>query len=289
MRLTGFAARLTDAQARSLAADPRVARITPSRTYALAAQSVPTGIRRSHAGPSVVPGPVDVDVAVIDTGLSPARTDELNIEEGYNCVPPVDSHGVPTGAPLDEDDWGDFHGHGTHVAGTIAADNDTEGVVGVAPGARIWPIRVFAMINGQASGMTEWITCAIDHVASLTEPDPASSGDTRPVIEVVNMSLAGGGTDSPCSLDPGDPSSNPDHDAICRSTEQGTTYVVAAGTNAETSTRRRQRMSFRPHTTRSSPYPGCPTRMAFPAGSGRAARAPTTRSAATATSGSRST
>ncbi len=78
-------------------------------------------------------GAVNVDVAVIDTGIS-AHPD-LNVVGGVNCS---------TGKSYD-----DGNGHGSHVAGTIGAKDDSVGVVGVAPGARLWAVRV---LNNQGSG-----------------------------------------------------------------------------------------------------------------------------------------
>src|SRR5204863_7846533 len=56
----------------------------------------------------------------------------------------------------------DGFGHGTHVAGTIGAKDDGAGVVGVAPGVRVWSVRVenslgVATASGQLCGIN-WIT-----------------------------------------------------------------------------------------------------------------------------------
>jgi subtilisin len=69
----------------------------------------------------------------------------------------------------------DKNGHGTHVAGTIGALDDGKGVVGVAPGARIWSVKV---LGANGSGRMSDIIAGIDYVTSN-----ASS------IEVANMSL----------------------------------------------------------------------------------------------------
>jgi subtilisin family serine protease len=94
------------------------------------------------------------------------------------------------------------------VAGTIGAKDDANGVVGVAPGARLWAVRV---LNNQGSGSWSSIICGIDWVTSRAS-----------TIEVANMSLGGTGSDSPCA-DGGM------HRAICASVAAGVTYVVAAG------------------------------------------------------------
>ena len=139
-------------------------------------------------------------VAVIDTGSGP-HTD-LNIVGGVNC-----STGRPT-------NFTDGNGHGTHVAGTIGAKDDANGVVGVAPGVPIYSVRV---LNNAGSGSWASVACGIDWVTA----NAASKG-----IKVANMSLGGSGSD-----DGNCGNSNNDalHKAICGSVAAGVTYVVAAG------------------------------------------------------------
>ncbi|MFH2204809.1 MAG: S8 family peptidase [Elusimicrobiota bacterium] len=77
-----------------------------------------------------------VRVAVIDTGVDFNHPDlQANYKGGYNAVdadkPPLDDHG-----------------HGTHVAGTIAAVKDGKGVVGVAPQAHIYAVKVLDKDGG---------------------------------------------------------------------------------------------------------------------------------------------
>ncbi|MDP9405377.1 MAG: S8 family serine peptidase, partial [Actinomycetota bacterium] len=166
------------------------------------AQSVPTGIDRIDGELSTAvsgdgAGAVDVDVAVIDTGIDTTHPD-LNVVGGKNCS---------TGASFD-----DGHGHGSHVAGTIAAKDDTAGVVGVAPGARLWAVRV---LNNAGSGTTSSVICGIDYVTANAS-----------TIEVANMSLGGAGSDSSCG------GSDAYHNAICASVDAGVTYAVAAGNDS---------------------------------------------------------
>ncbi len=66
--------------------------------------------------------------------------------------------------------WQDQNGHGTHVAGTVAARNNGSGVIGVAYGATVVSVRV---LNAAGSGATDGILAGIDYVA-----DNASNGDT---------------------------------------------------------------------------------------------------------------
>ncbi len=72
----------------------------------------------------------------------------------------------------------DQHGHGTHVAGTVAAINNSIGVVGVAAGATVISIRV---LDRRGSGSTSGVIAGVDYVA-----------DSGRVGDVANMSLGGG-------------------------------------------------------------------------------------------------
>lgn len=112
-----------------------------------------------------------VDVAVIDTGVKGTHIDLAG--KVCNGVAFLNSTGV---AQLGQGAT-DPHGHGTHVAGTIAAlRGNGVGVAGVAPSARIIPVRVLdAQGNGSSSDVARGITWAVDHGA-----------------EVVNLSLGGG-------------------------------------------------------------------------------------------------
>ena len=175
----GYAATMTPAAAARVAADPRVALVSPDGEVSIDAQTLPTGINRIDGELSSTvsgngSGSVNVDVAVIDTGVDTTHPD-LNVVGGVNC-----SKGNPRA-------WNDGNGHGTHVAGTIAAKDDGNGVVGVAPGARIWAVRV---LNNSGSGSWSDIICGIDWVTARSA-----------TIEVANMSLGGSGSDGGCNAD----------------------------------------------------------------------------------------
>lgn len=210
--LRAFAAPMTPGQVRRLERDPDVEAIVPDTPVELAAQTIPAGVRR--VGAVAAPGAeidgrderVDVDVAVIDTGIDPNHPD-LNVVGGVDCVP----DGITS--------WADQQGHGTHVAGTVGALDNGIGVVGAAPGARLWSVRVF---DRNAFSRISWIVCGIDWVTAqrdANDPDGAR-------IDVVNMSLRDEGTDD---ANCGYTKADPEHRAICASVAGGTTYVVAAG------------------------------------------------------------
>lgn len=203
--LHGYAASMTPSAAAALADDPQVS-VQPDQWVHAMAQTVPTGVDRAEADLSptaAINGAdtrVDADVAVIDTGVNLNHPD-LNVYAagGKNCsislLPPED-----------------LHGHGTHVAGIIGALDNDRGVVGVAPGARIWPVQV---LNALGTGSTSDVICGIDYVTQHADQ-----------IDVANMSLGGSGTDDGnCGRTNGDAM----HRAICDSVARGVTYTVAAG------------------------------------------------------------
>ncbi len=203
----GYSARMTVADARTLSRDPRVDRVEADAEVSVAAQRVPTGIARADADVSptaAIDGRdrrVNADVAVIDTGVDLDHPD-LNVHRSgaRNCV---------TGRRSADDQ----NGHGTHVAGTIAALDNRRGVVGMAPGARIWPVRV---LGEYGSGSMSDVICGVDYVTRHARQ-----------IEVANMSLgaSAGADDGQC----GSPYGDALHRAVCASVAAGVTYVVAAG------------------------------------------------------------
>lgn len=164
------------------------------------------GIRRVNAPQSTtwINSPVDVDVAILDTGGDLDHPD-LCIENAVSFDP---------FEPFPDD----LHGHGTHVSGTAAARDDNGIVVGVAPTARIWTVKV---CNSFGVCFNDAIVAGVDYVT-------ANAAE----IDVANMSLGGGGSDQPHPIDPIDCSpitGDAEHLAICNSVAAGVTYVVAAG------------------------------------------------------------
>ena len=206
--LRGFSARLSPAQLEHVRSEPGVAAVVPDTTLRAsglvslnAKETLPVGVRRIAAATATqVHTAANTGVAVLDTGLDLANTD-FQIAGGVNCVKP--------GTPAADD-----HGHGTHVAGTVAGRNSGSGVVGVAPGTRLYSVKV---LGAKATGTLSQILCGIDWVTRN-----AAALD----IDVANMSLeAAGGSDGNC----GRTSNDLKHQAICASVGAGVTYVASAG------------------------------------------------------------
>lgn len=227
----GFAARFSESGLATIANDSRVEFVSEDREVSISnhrsrgsqppppppteeepssqavstqSQSLPTGINRINAEGKANKG-AGVHVAVIDTGIQTNHPDlKDNIAGGKNCS---------TGTS-----YNDGNGHGTHVAGTIAALDNGSGVVGVAPSAKLWAVRV---LNNAGSGSWSTVICGIDFVTSKA---PANGGP----ITVANLSLGGGGiSDNNC----GNSNNDALHKAICRARDAGVTVVVAAGNN----------------------------------------------------------
>ncbi|NEC22437.1 S8 family peptidase [Streptomyces parvus] len=202
--LNGYAVEATAAEAKKFAADPAVASVSQNRTFTVSAtqtnppswgldridqRSLPLDQRYTYpdkAGEGVT-------AYVIDTGVRISHSDFGG--RAFNGYDAIDNDNVAQ----------DGHGHGTHVAGTVAGTAH-----GVAKKAKIVGVRV---LNNQGSGTTAQVVAGIDWVtANAVKP------------AVANMSL-GGGADAVLDA------------AVQRSIDSGITYAVAAGnesTNANT-------------------------------------------------------
>lgn len=207
--LRGYAATMTEAAANQLLRDQRVDYVELDQQVTVADQTTPTGVARIFAPGNVsldIDGTddlrVDVDVAIIDTGVDFDHPDlNVNSSGSVNCLHA--SGNIFNRTYSCEPGGDDDNGHGSHVGGTVAALDNGTGVVGVAPGARLWAVKV---LDQRGSGAIGAIVAGIDYVT-------ANAG----AIEVANMSLG-------CEC-----SSQAMNDAIAASVGAGVTYVVAAG------------------------------------------------------------
>ena len=153
-------------------------------------QETPYGIARvngvaSYSGSNVA--------WVVDTGIDLDHPDlTVNASRGFNAF----TSGRDAGSPDDN------NGHGSHVAGTIAAMNNTIGVIGVAPGATVIPVKV---LDSRGSGSYSGVIAGVDHVGA--------NGKTG---DVANLSLGG-------------PVSQALDDAILVASGKGIKFALAAG------------------------------------------------------------
>lgn len=202
--VAGFAATLTAAQAASLREDPRVALVELDAPVTLE-KAEAKAVRTAMAAPgdyvpygvAAVGGAVEYTGAawawVIDSGIDLDHPD-LNVATSF----------AATFAP-GTSNADDGNGHGTHVAGTIAAKSDGQGVIGVAANAVVVPVRVF---DASGSSSNSVIIAGIDYVTAN-----AYAGD------VANLSLGGGRS---TAVD----------DAVQRLAAAGVHVAIAAGNSA---------------------------------------------------------
>ncbi|WP_057939882.1 S8 family serine peptidase [Algoriphagus resistens] len=175
----GFAVSLTDEQLESIAKDPSVKEIEPDRVIALApppgkgpgggggsvSQQVPYGITRVGGGD---PYTGSKKAYVIDSGIDSTHPDlNVNVSNGFNAFTKGKDSNLES----------DGNGHGTHVSGTIGAIDNSIGVVGVAAGVTVVPIKV---LDSRGSGSYSGVIAGVDFVTANANP-----GD------VANMSLGG--------------------------------------------------------------------------------------------------
>jgi subtilisin family serine protease len=212
--LRGFAFHGSAQAAEQLKRSGRAQAVSPDRRIHVAAQSLPTGVDRVDADLNPlaridgVDDRIPVNVAMLDTGIDATHPD-LQVVGGTNCIPDFNSALT------------DLNGHGTATAGVVGALDNGIGVVGVAPGVRLWSVRV---MDATGAGTGAALVCGIDWITGTrTDADPTND------IAVVNASVVGpGGDPSPCSPTTTDAV----HLAICRSVTKGVVYAAAAGNSA---------------------------------------------------------
>ena len=212
--LQGFTLTLPAGAIDGLRHHPMVASIEPDVEVAIAqsVQVTPTGINRVDADLNPPSGSMNVDVAIIDTGIYLGTTPsgqlrshlDLNVQAITDCTQAIF---YPTfGGCSGSGNFQDENGHGTHVAGIAAAKNNDFGSIGTAPNAVLWSVKV---LGADGSGFMGSILAGIDFVTAQSA-----------AIEVANMSLGFVGTSA--ALDT----------AIANSVNAGVVYVVAAGNDA---------------------------------------------------------
>ncbi len=201
--LNGFAGAIPEARLAAVRNDPRVASVEADRTVVAFLHENPfetltSGIDRIDAEANGRTDVSGVGIAIIDTGIWLTHAD-LNVAGNVTFV-----RGTKSG--------NDDHGHGTHVAGIAAAKtNDSRGVRGVAPNARLYAVKV---LNRNGSGTASQLISGVDWVTK----NAAAKG-----IQVANMSLGFGEGVTITAL----------NTAISNSVAAGITYAVAAGNSSK--------------------------------------------------------
>ena len=199
--IKGFAIKLPRARAMRMANDPMVMRMEDDAvafvdthelfnkskggfgtlSHTSGSQTTPWGITR--VGGSMDGSGLNTYAWVIDTGIDLDHPD-LNVNTAW-------SRSFVSGLSSPDDG----NGHGTHVAGIIAAKNNSFGVVGVAAGATLVAVRV---LNSQGSGTYSDIIAGVNYVgqgsipgdvANMSLGGPANSSLDNAIINVANMGV----------------------------------------------------------------------------------------------------
>lgn len=179
---------------------------------------------------NITTGSKSIVVAVLDTGITKHPDLDSQVVPGYDFVSSAASARDGDGWDSDPTDQGDYSGaessswHGTHVAGIIGAAANSIGVIGVAPGVKIQPVRVL----GASGGSTSDLISALRWAAGLQVKD--ANGNTVPVnptpAKVINISM-GTDTNTPCRIYADQPGST--EVALAAVKAAGVTTVTAAG------------------------------------------------------------
>ncbi len=144
-----------------------VKRVSVDQKRKLMAQTTPYGFNMVEANLLVQNDTTARKVCVIDTGIN----------RGHSDLPDANSGLTGNSNNSQVGDWyNDGHGHGTHVAGTISAQDNSYGIVGVYPGVNLHVVKIF---NDSGS----W-TYASDLISAVEQCQSAGAN-------VVNMSLGG--------------------------------------------------------------------------------------------------
>ncbi|HDX9619572.1 S8 family peptidase [Bacillus thuringiensis] len=160
--------------------------------------NAPSVWEKSEKGKNIV-------IAVLDTGC------QVDHPELKDCI--IGGRNFTMDYNSDPNNFSDNIGHGTHVAGTIAAMENNQGVVGVAPLAKLLIVKV---LGADGFGSFEWIANGIDYAVNWR----GSNGEK---VRVISMSLGGNLDDSRL------------HQAVKNAVENDVLVVCAAGNNGDCS------------------------------------------------------
>ncbi len=172
-----IAATIPESAIEGLLRNPNVTHIDPDvKVHALDPElDAAWGVKRIGAGAVHDLGNkgAGVKVAIIDTGIDYTHPDlSANYAGGKNFVTSSFYCSYTGDDPMDD------YGHGTHVAGTVAARNDNYGVVGAAPEARLYALKVLDCLgSGDFSDVIAALQWSVDNGMQVTNNSYGSDGD----------------------------------------------------------------------------------------------------------------
>ncbi len=220
----GFSATIPEARLESLKKHPNVANVEIDEVQQLmrgrpgggggggsTSQVTPWGISAVNAHTNSNDGS-GIHVYVLDTGIDSDHPD-VNLGNGYaatNCK-----------GKSCNTSWDDDHGHGTHVAGSVGAIDNSIDVVGVAPGVTLHAVKICTSRGSCPSSNTiaglDWVTNEVQN---------------RGQAAVANLSIGGGGSVTGSCTASGFSGSDSSHRAYCNATNAGVVIAVAAGNSS---------------------------------------------------------
>ena len=177
--LKGFAGMIRAAASRPSSTTREWPMFSPTRSSKCKVGSMPS-VRsvRPEASPRAAAVRASRPASSWSTPAPPSHAASQCQRRRHRYRHPAESPDLNVGTPLGgvnyngcrSDRWDDGHGHGTHVSGTIAALNNGIGVVGVAPGAGLYAVKV---LDDQGNGYTSDVVAGINWVARRGNADPA--------------------------------------------------------------------------------------------------------------------
>jgi subtilisin len=169
------AVKLTDKAVQALGNNPKISYIEEDGRVDAIGQVIPWGISHVNATNVHATGTtgLEIKVGIIDTGIDYTHED-LEVSGGETFV-----YGTT--------DYMDDNGHGTHVAGTVSALNNTSGVLGTAPGASLYAIKVLDRYgSGSYSDVIAGIEWGITNNMNILNMSFGGSSDSRTLKSAVN-------------------------------------------------------------------------------------------------------
>jgi len=196
-----------------LANRPDVRYVEPDATFEAVAQSTPWGVDRVDADTVHGDGTTGdgADIAIIDTGIDsdhPDLVDNLGSGTAYvEAGTDYDGSSCSGNGNTYYESWDDDNDHGTHCAGTAAGVSNSEGVIGVAPGATLHAVKVLAC---SGTGYLSDIAAGVEYtanqgwdVASMSLGASSSYSTLRDACQYAAdegvLVVAAAGNDGPCS------------------------------------------------------------------------------------------
>jgi len=229
--IRGFAVELTDAELDLVRKDSRVAYIEQDQLITVSMGGPPGGGGGGGSDPQTTPwgisrvnGGVDGTgkvAYIIDSGIDASHPDlNVDVSRGFNAF----------SSGKDADLTYDGSGHGTHVAGTVGAIDNSIGVIGVAANATVVPVKV---LNRRGSGSTSGVIAGVDYVATRSDCDAANMSLGGGISTALDSAVVSASSQCPFALAAGNSSAPANNSSPARA-QGNNIYTVASMTSSDT-------------------------------------------------------